>query len=48
MLVDLEKAIPSSVPYHPILQSLNMSRPEWPMRVGQPVVFWVADYLVGS
>lgn len=46
MLVDLEKAIPSSQKYHPVLQALNWSRPEWPS-IGQPVVFWVADYLVG-
>jgi hypothetical protein len=39
MLVDLEKAIPSVEKNHPVLQALNLRRPEWPAMIPQPVVF---------
>jgi len=45
MVVGLEKACPSSQLSHPVLRVLNLSRDEWPERVGRPVVFCVPEYL---
>ncbi|MDR3635843.1 MAG: tetratricopeptide repeat protein [Isosphaeraceae bacterium] len=47
MLVDLEKAVPSVVRNHAVLQALNLQRPEWPVKIQRPVVFWTPDYLLG-
>jgi tetratricopeptide (TPR) repeat protein len=46
-LLNLEQAIPSTAEQHPILQNLNLRRPDWPVAVPQPVVFWSAEYLLG-
>jgi len=46
MVVDFDKPLPSEVPYHPILQALNLRRPEWPRIIPHPVVFWVPDYVL--
>ena len=46
-LLNLEQAIPSPAEQHPILQNLNLRRPDWPVAVPQPVVFWSAEYLLG-
>jgi tetratricopeptide (TPR) repeat protein len=47
MLTGLEAVLPSDAPNHPILNALNLRRPDWPQRVPQPVVFWVPEYLLG-
>lgn len=47
MVVGLEEALPSDARNHPILNALNLRRPDWPQLVPQPVVFWVPEYLLG-
>ena len=47
MFLGLEKAVPSTVTDHPILQSLNLRREEWPAQLPCPVVFWVPEYVAG-
>jgi len=47
MLTGLEQSVPSGRKDHPILEKLNLSRPQWPRRVARPVVFWIPDYLLG-
>jgi tetratricopeptide (TPR) repeat protein len=47
MLTGLETVLPSDAPNHPILNALNLRRPDWPQRISQPVVFWVPEYLLG-
>jgi len=47
MLVGLEQAVPSDRERHPILENLNLSRPQWPQSLVRPVVFWIPDYLLG-
>src|ERR1039457_7315112 len=39
MVVGLEEALPSDAKNHPILNALNLRRPDWPQLVPQPVVF---------
>jgi tetratricopeptide (TPR) repeat protein len=46
MVCDLERAIPSDEPWHPVLQSLNLRRTEWPLRLHRPTVLWVPEYLL--
>jgi tetratricopeptide (TPR) repeat protein len=46
MILGLEKSVPSSVQFHPVLQSLNLSRPEWPRKLARAVVLWVPEYLL--
>lgn len=46
MVTGLEAILSSDTQSHPILQSLNLRRPEWPQRISQPVVFWVSGYLL--
>jgi len=46
MLVGVEEAVDPGAASHPLLASLNLNRPEWPS-LGQPVVFWVPERLVG-
>ena len=45
MIVGLDAALPSDATDHPLLQALNLRRPEWPRLVQQPVVLWVPEYL---
>jgi tetratricopeptide (TPR) repeat protein len=47
MVVGFEDAVPSDAANHPILNALNLRRPDWPQRVPQPVVFWVPEFLLG-
>ena len=47
MVVGLEEVLSTDAPYSPILQSLNLRRPDWPKLIHQPVVFWVPEYLLG-
>ncbi len=47
MLVDLEKAVPSSTEDHPLLQIINLRREEWPEKIPCPVVLWIPQYLLG-
>jgi tetratricopeptide (TPR) repeat protein len=47
MILGLERSNPSSLPDHPVLFALNLSRPEWPRRLPVPVVLWVPEYLLG-
>ncbi len=47
MVTGLEKSNPSSILDHPVLQTLNLSRPEWPRRLPRPVVLWVPEYVLG-
>lgn len=44
MVVDFNAALPSDAAYHPILQALNLRRPEWPKAIPHPVIFWVPEY----
>jgi tetratricopeptide (TPR) repeat protein len=45
MVVDFDAAIPSDATYHPILQALNLRRPEWPRVIPHPVIFWMPEYV---
>ena len=47
MVVDFDRPLPSDQPDHPVLQALNLRRPEWPELAPQPVVFWVLEYVLG-
>ena len=47
MIVGLEDVLSSDTRSHPILNSLNLRRPDWPQQVPQPVVFWLPEYLLG-
>jgi tetratricopeptide (TPR) repeat protein len=47
MIVGLDEVLSSDTTRHPILNSLNLRRPDWPQIVPQPVVFWVPEYLLG-
>ena len=47
MVVGLEDVLSSDTQSHPILNSLNLRRPDWPQQVPQPVVFWLPEYLLG-
>ena len=47
MIVGLDAALPSDATAHPLLQALNLRRPEWPQLVRQPVVLWVPGHLYG-
>ena len=47
MIVGLDAALPSDATAQPLLQSLNLRRPEWPQLVRQPVVLWVPGHLYG-
>jgi tetratricopeptide (TPR) repeat protein len=47
MVVGLEEALHSDTENQPILNALNLRRPDWPQLVPQPVVFWVPEYLLG-
>jgi tetratricopeptide (TPR) repeat protein len=47
MVVGFEDVLSSDTQSHPILNSLNLRRPDWPQRVPQPVVFWLPEYLLG-
>jgi tetratricopeptide (TPR) repeat protein len=47
MIVGLEEALPADAKSHPILNALNLRRPEWPQLVAQPVVLWAPEYLLG-
>lgn len=47
MVVGLEDALSSDTQTHPILNSLNLRRPDWPQLIPQPVVFWLPEYLLG-
>lgn len=46
MVTGLERSVPSSEGDHPVLRTLNLSRPEWPRRLARPVVLWVPEYLL--
>lgn len=46
MVVDFDAALPSDAAYHPILQALNLRRPEWPKVIPHPVIFWVPEYVL--
>lgn len=45
MVLDLEAVAPSSAPYRPALEHLNVSRPAWRERLPCALVFWVPPYL---
>ena len=47
MVVGLEDALPSDSKNHPILNALNLRRPDWPQLVPQAVVFWMPEYVLG-
>jgi tetratricopeptide (TPR) repeat protein len=47
MVVGFENVFSSDTESHPILRSLNLRRPDWPLLLKQPVVFWVPEYLLG-
>ncbi len=47
MVVGLEHALDPTLEKHPVLESLNLRRPEWPDAVGRPTVFWAPERLVG-
>lgn len=46
LVTGLERATPSDRSTHPILEHLNLQRPEWPRRIAQPVVLWVPEYVL--
>jgi tetratricopeptide (TPR) repeat protein len=46
MLIGLERSVSSTEGDHPVLRTLNLSRPEWPRRLPRPVVLWVPEYLL--
>ena len=46
MIVGLEDAVRSDEPQHPILQALNLRRPDWPKRVPRSIVLWAPEYLL--
>ena len=51
LVTGLEKLAPMSHPARPInrylaLEALNFRRPEWPLKILQPVVFWIPEYLI--
>lgn len=47
MVVGLEDLLSSDTQSHPILNSLNLRRSDWPQLIPQPVVFWLPEYLLG-
>jgi tetratricopeptide (TPR) repeat protein len=47
MIVGLERSVPSDASEHPVLDALNLSRPDWVSELPRPLVFWVPDYLLG-
>ena len=47
LILNLEQAVPSSLPRHEVLDRLNLQRPEWSSRLPKPVVFWVPEYVLG-
>jgi tetratricopeptide (TPR) repeat protein len=47
MVVGFENVLSSETESHPILRSLNLRRPDWPLLIKQPVVFWVPEFLLG-
>jgi hypothetical protein len=46
MIVDVEKALPSTAPVQPLLLTLNASRERWRDLFACPVVFWLPEYAV--
>ena len=47
MIVGLDEVIASDTVSHPILNALNLRRPDWPQLVPQAVVLWVPESLLG-
>jgi tetratricopeptide (TPR) repeat protein len=47
MILGLERALEAAATRYPILEALNLRRPEWPGAVGRPVVLWVPERVVG-
>ena len=45
-LLDVERAVPSSEPYHPMLENFNLQRQRWVEHVPCPVMMWVPEYVV--
>lgn len=46
MIVGLEDVLSSDTEKHPILNALNLRRPDWPQLVPQPVVLWIPEHLL--
>jgi tetratricopeptide (TPR) repeat protein len=47
MVVGFDDVFSTDTKNHPILHSLNLRRPDWPLFIKQPVVFWVPEHLLG-
>jgi hypothetical protein len=43
VLTGLDQAVPLGQRVHPVLRNLNIRRPQWPEKVGQPVVLSVPE-----
>jgi len=46
LITGLERVISEDQSRHPMLETLNIQRPEWPRRVTQPVVLWIPELLL--
>jgi tetratricopeptide (TPR) repeat protein len=46
LITDIDRAVPWKSPQHPILEKLNLRRPDWPKRVNWPVVLWITEPLL--
>lgn len=46
MVAGLERSSPSLAARRPVLERLNLERPEWKRRLPRPVVFWLPPYLL--
>jgi tetratricopeptide (TPR) repeat protein len=46
LITDLEIAAPPGEPSHPILQRLNLQRPDWQRRLSRPVILWTPEFLL--
>ncbi len=47
MVLGLEESNDPSDAEHPVLWTLNLSRPDWPQKLPRPVVLWVPEYMLG-
>ncbi|MEN6337701.1 MAG: tetratricopeptide repeat protein [Phycisphaerales bacterium] len=46
LITDIDRAIQGDSPKHPVLETLNLQRPDWAKRVNQAVVLWTPELLL--
>ncbi len=46
LITDIDRAVRWDRPRHPILETLNLQRPEWLRQVTQPVILWTPEPLL--